>query len=125
MPNICVIQINVVNMDQAIDFYSNKLGFQVKSRDHYPYVVVLEHEPNTFILSKVDKPAQIDYPNVAQTLINFQTDNLDGTLKDLKEKGVDLIHETPQTCPVGVYVALRDPSGNVMEILEFRTPTAG
>jgi len=96
-------------LDQAIDFYSNKLGFQVKSRDHYPYVVVLEHEPNTFILSKMEKPAQIDYPNVAQTLINFQIDDLEGVLKDLKEKGVDLIHETPQNCPVGVYAALRDP----------------
>ncbi len=48
------------------------------------------------------------------------TDDLESSLKDLKSKGVELIHETPQDCPVGVYAAFRDPFGNVHELIEFR-----
>ena len=72
MPNICVIQFNVSDMDTAIDFYSNKLGFGIKSKEHYPDLVQLEHEGTYTLLCKVDRAAQIDYPNVAQTLVNIQ-----------------------------------------------------
>lgn len=120
MPKVCVIQINVSDMNDAIDFYCNKLGFEVRSKRYYPDIVDLVHDAIPLILYKVPKHTKIDYPNVAQTLINIQTDNLDSSLKDLKSKGVELIHETPQDCPVGVYAAFRDPFGNVHELVEFR-----
>jgi len=53
-------------------------------------------------------------------MINIETDDLAATLNSLKEKGVELIHQTPQKCPVGVYAAFKDPFGNVHELLEFR-----
>ncbi len=121
MPKVCVIQINVSDMDRVIDFYCNKMGFEVCSRAHYPKIVELAHEGIPLILYEVPNPVHIDYPNVAQTLINFQTDDLEASLKDLKSKGVELIHETPQKCPVGVYAAFRDPFGNVHELVEFQT----
>jgi len=121
MPKVCVIQINVSDMDLAIDFYSNKLGFAVRSKYYYPDIVELDNEGNVpLILCRVPHPARVDYPNVAQTLIDIQTDDLEASLRDLKAKGIERIHETPQDCPVGVYAAFRDPFGNVHELLEFR-----
>ena len=119
MPNICVIQFNVSDMDAAIEFYSNVLGFEVKTREHYPELVLLSHEGPSVLLCKVERPAKIDYPNEAQTLINIQTSDLRSTMDELKSKGVDFIHHEPQTCPAGIYAAIRDPFGNVMELLEF------
>jgi len=122
MPRISVIQINVDNMDEAIDFYSNKLGFPVESKAHYPDIVKLQQEGVTFLLYRVPKKAQIDYPNVAQTLINVATDDLVGTLDRLKRQGVAILHDQPEPCPVGVYAAVRDPAGNVLELIEYKKP---
>jgi len=119
MPNICVIQFNVTDMDAAMDFYGNTLGFGIKSKEHYPDLVVLDHQGTYALLCKVDKPAKIDYPNETQTLINIQVDDLRSTMTDLKSKGVEFIHSEPQQCPAGIYAAVRDPFGNVMELLQF------
>lgn len=119
MPRICVIQFNVSDMDAAIDFYSNVLGFRIKQRDYYPELVLLEHEGPSVLLCKVQRNAEIDYPNEAQTLINIQVDDLRKSMSELKLKGADFIHPEPQTCPAGIYAALRDPFGNVMELIEF------
>jgi catechol 2,3-dioxygenase-like lactoylglutathione lyase family enzyme len=116
---ICVVQINVPDIDRAIDFYTDVLGFSVKSRASYPFAVVLEQDAFTFLLAKCDTSATIDYPHVAQTLINIETPDLAAALDDLKAKGVDLIHSEPQPCPPGLYAAFRDPFGNVMELLEY------
>lgn len=120
MSRICVVQINVTDMDQAIAFYGEALGFQVATRDHYPDIVPLVHPGIPLILYRVDHMAHIDYPHVAQTLINFETPDLAATLQNLKAQGVELIHETPQPCPVGIYAAVRDPFGNVFELLEYQ-----
>ena len=120
MPKVCVIQINVSDMEKAIDFYCGKLGFQVRSKDHYPQIVVLDNEPIPLILFKVAQKTVIDYGNVAQVLINIETSNLVNTLEELRNRGVAVIHQTPEPCPVGIYAAVRDPSGNVVELLEYR-----
>jgi len=106
-------------MDGAIDFYTDVLGFSIASRASYPFAVVLEQDGLTFLLAKCDQSAVIDYPHVAQTLINIETTDLVATLEDLKAKGVDLIHSEPQPCPPGLYAAVRDPFGNVLEFLQY------
>jgi lactoylglutathione lyase len=118
-PRICVVQVNVPDMDRALDFYTDVLGFSVASRASYPFAVVLEQDTFTFLLAKCDRSAEIDYPNVAQTLINIETSDLAATLHGLKAKGVDLIHDEPQPCPPGLYAAIRDPFGNVLELLQY------
>lgn len=120
MPRICVIQINVTDMDAAIDFYCNKLGFQVRSKDHYPQIVKLDHDPIPFLLFKVNRAARIEYPFVAQTLINIETEDLRTTLERLKHQGVTVLSAEPQSCPVGIYAAIQDPAGNVLELLEYK-----
>lgn len=122
MPKVCMIQISVSDLDKAIDWYCKTLGFEV-SKEHYhrPVAVDLVHEGCRLILHTADKPAQIDYPYVAQTLICIETEDLIATVSDLKTKGVEFIHETPQKFPAGVYIAFRDPFGNVHELVEFKS----
>jgi lactoylglutathione lyase len=121
MPKVCVVQVNVADMDVAIDFYASKLGFLILDESHRPYVVVLDSGIGVpFVLNKVDQATTIDYPRVAQSMLNFSTDDLTATMNDLKQRGVNFIHHEPQACPVGVYAAFTDPFGNVHEFLEIR-----
>lgn len=120
MPRVCVIQVNVTDMERAIEFYCDTIGFEVSSKEYYPAIVSLKHEPIPFILNLVEKPVEIDYPRQAQSLLNIQTESLATAMEVLKAKGVEFVHDTPQPCPVGVYAAFRDPFGNVHELLEFR-----
>jgi len=121
MPNVCMIQISVSDLDKAIDWYCQTLGFEV-SKEHYyhPVAVDLIHQGCRLLLHKVDKPARIDYPNVVQTLICIETDDIHKSINDLKNKGVELIHKTPQSFPAGMYIGFRDPFGNVHELIEFK-----
>jgi lactoylglutathione lyase len=118
---ISAVLINVCDMDQAIDFYSDKLGFTVQSRKLYPRMVRLEHEHIALLLYRVPMPVHLDYPKVAQSLLNFETSDLVASIQDLKARGVEFIHQSPQPCPVGAYAAFRDPFGNVHELLEARS----
>jgi lactoylglutathione lyase len=124
-PRICVVQINVPDMDEAIGFYADVLGFSVKSRESYPFAVVLDQDAFTLLLAKCDAPASIDYPHAAQTLVNIETNDLARSLRELAGKGVDLIHTEPQPCPPGLYAAFRDPFGNVLELLEYTDRSHG
>jgi len=40
----------------------------------------------------------------------------------LKRQGVAILHDQPEPCPVGVYAAVRDPAGNVLELIEYKKP---
>ncbi len=121
MPNVCMIQISVSDLDKAIDWYCKTLGFEVSKEYYYhPVAVDLVHQGCRLLLHKVDKPARIDYPHVAQTLICIETDDIHESINDLKNKGVELIQETPESFPVGMYIAFRDPFGNVHELVEFK-----
>ncbi len=120
MAKISVITINVPDMDRAVQFYSDTLGFPVESKDWYPDIVQLQHEGFSLILYKVARPAEVDYPNVAQTVLGISTPNLRETLATLREQGVRVIHDEPQPFPAGIYAAVRDPFGNVVELLEFQ-----
>lgn len=53
-------------------------------------------------------------------MINIKVENLEKAMNDLRNKGVEFIHTSPQPCPVGVFAAIKDPFGNVMELLEFQ-----
>lgn len=121
MPEVCIIQIGVSDLDQAIDWYCKTLGFEVaKEHYHHPVAVDLVQKGSRLLLHRAEKPIHIDYPNVAQTLICIQTDDIRESMNDLKSKGVELIHETPQNFPDGMYAAFRDPFGNVHELVEFK-----
>ncbi|MFQ5832371.1 MAG: VOC family protein [Candidatus Thorarchaeota archaeon] len=119
MTSICVICIYVNDIDQALDFYCNKLGFEVAKKYDDGCLVRLENEGPTLILEKVAEPSNAKYPQTSQVALGIETKNLEETANRLREMNIDFIYDAPQPFPAGTFMAIRDPSGNVLELLQF------
>jgi catechol 2,3-dioxygenase-like lactoylglutathione lyase family enzyme len=120
MTSVCVIGIYVHDMEQALDFYCNKLGFKVKQVYDKDCLIQLENDGPTLILEKVDNPSNPKYPGGSQFVLCIEAKNLEQTAKKLEAMGVQFLFNTPQPFPEGIFMATRDPSGNLIEILQFK-----
>lgn len=105
-------------MDKALDFYCNKLGFKVGHK-YDDCLVHLENEGPSLILETTEKPAAAKYPDTSQVALGIETENVEETAKRLRELGADVVHDAPQKFPAGVFMAVRDPAGNLVELLQF------
>ncbi|MHA2232630.1 MAG: VOC family protein [Candidatus Hodarchaeales archaeon] len=121
MLEIAMNQINVANLDEAIKWYTETLGFEVSKEHYYPprAVDLVQKGSIRLLLYQVDTPAEIDYPNAAQSLIIFRTEDLRGTMAKLKEKGVEFVYPEAMEFPAGLFNAFKDPFGNVHEIVQL------
>jgi len=121
MPNIALIQISVSDLDLAIKWYQEVLGFELsKEHYHHPVAVDLVHQGCRLLLHIADRKAKIDYPHVSQTLICLGTGDIRRTIAELKSKGVKVLHDEPKKFPAGLFCAFKDPFGNVHELVELR-----
>ena len=108
-------------MKIARNFYSDKLGFVVRTEKYFPAIPLGQKDDSfAFMLHELKglKDAQIDYPNDAQTLIVFKTTDITAAIKALKKMDVEFIHKNPQKSEDGLYVAFKGPFGNVSELIE-------
>ena len=117
MSRVCTISIYVKNLKEAAKFYGEVMGFTIKKE--LPYLVLLDGSGVDLVLCQAEESASIDYPNASAVVLGVPSTNLNQTIETLKAKGVSLIHSTPQDFPGGKFVAFCDPSGNVLEFLEF------
>ena len=117
---VSAIQFNVHDLDAAITFYCDRLGFELDIKRHYPALVTLKNKGFYLILNKVDRPRQPGYPDEAQTVVNFRVPDLAALMAD---PALHFLQDEPQPCPVGRYAALADPSGNIMELVQFDCET--
>ncbi|MFW9964887.1 MAG: VOC family protein [Candidatus Sifarchaeia archaeon] len=120
MASFCVIGIYVDDMDKAVEFYCGVLGFKEVERYADGCIVRLENEGPPVILEKVESKGKIEYPGFSQVVLGIETDDIKITSKELREKGVELLHNEPQVFVAGLMMAMRDPSGNVLELLQFK-----
>lgn len=113
----------VPDMNAGRDFYSNKLGFVVRSEKYLPKDLPLGHTDNSFAFMlhyrPGVKPVRSGYPNSSpfNTLV-FETDSLRAAVKELKGRGVKILSAEPQRGASGEFVVFEDPFGNVSELLE-------
>ena len=117
MSQICAISIYVNDLKKGARFYSDVLGLKMKKE--LPYLVLLDSDGVDMVLGAAEEPSKVDYPKGSAVVLGFQTKNLLESIGQLQAKGVSLIHSTPQDFPGGKFIAFRDPSGNVHELLEF------
>ena len=54
-------------------------------------------------------------------MLGIATDDVAKHAERLRAKGATVLFDEPQDFPVGKFNAVKDPSGNVVELLEFRT----
>lgn len=123
MLSVYIVQLNVVGLQAGIDWYTRVLGFTVSDENnflHHGTTVQLHHDQGfRLILHNARKPAKIDYPDDVQTMIVWRTDDLAGTMAQMKTNGVEFVFSEPQPINVGRFVAFRDPFGNVHELIEL------
>ena len=121
MLEIAMNQINVTNLEEAIAWYTEVLGFKLSKEHYYPpqAVDLIQKGGIRLLLYKVQKATEIDYPNQAQSLIIFRTFDLEQMVKELTEKGVEFLYSEVKEFPAGIFIAFKDPFGNVHEIVQF------
>ncbi|MDF2773322.1 MAG: glyoxalase [Geminicoccaceae bacterium] len=119
MPKIAAISIYVHDINQAEDFYSNLLCFKVTDRPA-PFLVELEHDGLPLMLCAAERASSTHYSKDSGTVLGLATRDVVRQAADLRAKGATVLFDEPQEFPVGVFNVVRDPSGNAIELLEFR-----
>ena len=119
MPKISAISIYVHDIKQAEDFYANLLGFKVADRPA-PFLVELEHDGLPIMLCAAERRSAVQYSKDAGTVLGLATTDVKRQADDLRAKGATVLFDDPQEFPVGVFNVVTDPSGNAIELLEFK-----
>ena len=125
----------VRDQDEALDFYTEKLGFELRDDVTVPELgnfrwltVGVPGQPDVAItLMAVPGPPVFDAETQAQLQalvakgaaggLFFQTDDVRGTYEELKARGVEFSQE-PTEQPYGLDAGFRDPSGNQMRMIQ-------
>ena len=129
---LSVTSVWVLDKEQALDFYVNKLGLEkgsdIKQGTYRWLTVRVPGEPGTEISLEQPGPPVQDEATAAQLreLISkgamsgvvFVTDDVRGLYETLKERGVTDFIQEPADNFYGTDMALRDPFGNSIRILQ-------
>jgi catechol 2,3-dioxygenase-like lactoylglutathione lyase family enzyme len=128
------VNVWVHDQDEALEFYTRKLGFEVRedvTLGDYRWLTVgpVSQPDAQFILSLPGPPA-IDPDDAEQLMalvargavsgagsVIFQSDDVRATYDDLKARGVEFTQE-PMERSYGIDAAFRDPSGNAFRIMQ-------
>lgn len=106
----------VSDLDRAIDFYVNKLGFEkrtdepVDEQGHRWVEVIPKGSDVPLILAHGFghwSPERVG----GYTGLIFSVEDMASTYEDLKAKGVTFVSE-PDPSPYGIFAEARDPDGN-------------
>jgi predicted enzyme related to lactoylglutathione lyase len=123
-------QIFVLDQDEAVDFYVNKLGLEVSTDLDLGFMrwltVRVPGDPVREILLEKPGPPAMDDATAAQVRelvtkgamggwLCITTDDAQKTYETLKGRGVDITDE-PSPKPYGIDFGIRDPFGNAIRI---------
>jgi len=125
---IYVTSVFVDDQAKALDFYTGKLGFQVKHDiplgEHRWLTVVSKEQPDgtELLLEPSDHPAVTPYKNamVADGIpaTAFRVDDLDAEFERLKDTGVRFTLEPMDAGPVRMAV-FDDTCGNLIQLVQM------
>jgi catechol 2,3-dioxygenase-like lactoylglutathione lyase family enzyme len=127
-----VTTIYVLDKDEALDFYVNKLGLEVgddfKQGSYRWLTVRVPGEPGIVVNLEEPGPPLHDEATGAQIRelvtkgamngLVFQTDDTRALFETLKERGVTDFTQDPTDHFYGTDMGIRDPFGNAIRILQ-------
>ena len=123
-------QLFVLDQDDALDFYVNKLGLQVSADLDLGFMrwltVCVPGDPGREILLEKPGPPAMDETTAAQVRelvtkgamggwLCITTSDAQRTFETLRDRGVDITDE-PSPKPYGIDFGIRDPFGNTIRI---------
>src|SRR5213082_2167102 len=135
MITLSTTQLWVTDQDKALDFYTTKLGMEVRSDVTLPELgnfrwltVGPAGQPDVSIaLMAIPGPPVMD-PETAEQVrtlmakgfagtVFFTTDDVRSDYEELKPRGVEFT-EQPEERPYGIDAGFRDPSGNSFRLTQ-------
>jgi catechol 2,3-dioxygenase-like lactoylglutathione lyase family enzyme len=137
MIKLSTTQLWVHDQDEALAFYTKKLGMEVRADVTLPEMegfrwltVGPAGQPDiAVVLMAIPGPPVMDDDTAGQVrdlmgkgfagTIFLTTDDCKAAYEDLRARGVDFT-ETPEARPYGLDAAFRDPSGNNIRLTELR-----
>jgi predicted enzyme related to lactoylglutathione lyase len=132
-------QLWVHDQDEALAFYTEKLGWEVRSdvtmaeMGDFRWLAVAPpgQEDVSVVLMAIPGPPMIDEASQKQIeelmakgfagTAFLTTDDCQGEYEKLRERGVEFI-ETPEERPYGIDCGFRDPSGNSIRLTQVMLP---
>jgi catechol 2,3-dioxygenase-like lactoylglutathione lyase family enzyme len=122
------IALVVRDYDEAIAFYTQKLGFALLEDTYQPeqdkrWVVVAPANSSgaTILLARASKPEQeafIGNQAGGRVFLFLQTDDFWRDYRTLLENGVEFVRE-PKTLDYGTVAVFKDLYGNLWDLIEF------
>ena len=137
MMRIGTAQLWVHDQDEALDFYTKKLGMEVRSDVTLPElgnfrwltVAPPGQEDVAIVLMAIPGPPVMDSETADEVkalmakgfagTVFLTTDDCQASYEELKARGVEFT-ETPEERPYGIDSGFRDPSGNSFRLTEVR-----
>jgi catechol 2,3-dioxygenase-like lactoylglutathione lyase family enzyme len=131
------VQVWVHDQDEALAFYTEKLGLELREDVTVPEMgnfrwlsVGVPGQPDVAItLMAVPVPPVFDAETREKIMelvakgaasgLFFSSDDIQGTYENLKSRGVEFQQE-PTEQPYGIDAGFRDPSGNQMRVAQRR-----
>lgn len=141
MFRIANAQLWVHDQDEALAFYTEKLGLEVRADVTLPELgdfrwltVGPSNQPDfAIVLMAIPGPPVMD-PETAEQVrtlmakgftgtVFLTTDDCQASYAELKARGVEFT-EPPEERPYGIDSGFRDPSGNSLRLTEVRLPAS-
>jgi uncharacterized glyoxalase superfamily protein PhnB len=137
MIKIGTAQLWVHDQNEALAFYTDKVGFEIRSDVTVPELgnfrwltVGPPAQPDiAIVLMAIPGPPVMDAETAEQVrtlmgkgfagTIFLNTDDCQASYEELKGRGVEFSEE-PEERPYGIDTAFRDPSGNNIRLIELR-----
>jgi catechol 2,3-dioxygenase-like lactoylglutathione lyase family enzyme len=137
MIRIANAQIWVHDQDEALAFYTDKVGLEVRADVTLPElgnfrwltVGPAGQDDISIVLMAIPGPPVMDADTAEQVralmakgfagTIFLTTDDVQSSYEELKGRGVDFV-EQPEERPYGIDSAFRDPSGNNIRLTQVR-----
>ena len=142
MIKISVAQLWVHDQDEALDFYTKKVGLEVRTDVTVPelgdfrwLVVGPAGQPDIGIVLMaipgepvMDSQTADDVRNLMAKgfagTVFLRTDDIRASYEDLKSRGVEFVEE-PTQYPYGMDSSFRDPSGNNLRLAQLNPDFPG
>jgi uncharacterized glyoxalase superfamily protein PhnB len=137
MIRIATAQLWVHDQDEALAFYTQKLGFEVHADVTLPEMGDFRwltvgppgQEDVSIVLMAIPGPPMMDADTAEQVrnlmakgfagTIFLRTEDVHADYEQLKGRGVEFV-EQPEERPYGIDSAFRDPSGNYLRLTQVR-----
>jgi predicted enzyme related to lactoylglutathione lyase len=137
MFRIATAQLWVHDQDEALDFYTKKLGMEVRDdvtlaelgdfrwltvappgQQDVAIVLMAIPGPPVMDSNTADRVRELMAKGFAGTVF-LTTDDCQAAYEDMKGRGVEF-SEAPEARPYGIDAGFRDPSGNAFRLTELR-----